>query len=105
MAQGEISVAIVGAGIGGLTAAATLRQIGIKVNVYEQARQFARVGAGIQMMPNSMKVLRGIGAEDALRQVAFAPFSHLNRLGDLLFVLARYEDRELPIERATGERS
>jgi cob(I)alamin adenosyltransferase len=31
--------------------------------------------------------------------------TYLNRLGDLLFVLARYEDRELPIERATGERS
>lgn len=31
--------------------------------------------------------------------------AYLNRLGDLLFVLARYEDRELPIERATGERS
>ena len=31
--------------------------------------------------------------------------NYLNRLGDLLFVLARYEDRELPIERATGERS
>ena len=31
--------------------------------------------------------------------------NYLNRLGDLLFVLARYHDRELPIERATGERS
>jgi cob(I)alamin adenosyltransferase len=31
--------------------------------------------------------------------------NYLNRLGDLLFVLARYQDRELPIERATGERS
>ena len=31
--------------------------------------------------------------------------NYLNRLGDLLFVLARYEDRELPIERATGDRS
>ena len=27
--------------------------------------------------------------------------SYLSRLGDLLFVLARYEDREIPIERAT----
>ena len=27
--------------------------------------------------------------------------SYLNRLGDLLFVLARYEDRDIPIERAT----
>ena len=31
--------------------------------------------------------------------------SYLNRLGDLLFVLARYQDRDLPIERATGQRS
>jgi cob(I)alamin adenosyltransferase len=31
--------------------------------------------------------------------------NYLNRLGDLLFVLARYEDREIPIERATGQRS
>jgi len=31
--------------------------------------------------------------------------TYLNRLGDLLFVLARYQDRELPIERATGDRS
>jgi cob(I)alamin adenosyltransferase len=30
---------------------------------------------------------------------------YMNRLGDLLFVLARYEDRELPLERVTGERS
>ena len=29
--------------------------------------------------------------------------AYLNRLGDLLFVLARYQDRELPIERATGD--
>jgi cob(I)alamin adenosyltransferase len=31
--------------------------------------------------------------------------AYLNRLGDLLFVLARYQDRDLPIERATGDRS
>jgi cob(I)alamin adenosyltransferase len=31
--------------------------------------------------------------------------NYLNRLGDLLFVLARYEDRDIPIERATGTRS
>ena len=31
--------------------------------------------------------------------------TYLNRLGDLLFVIARYEDRALPLERATGQRS
>jgi 2-polyprenyl-6-methoxyphenol hydroxylase-like FAD-dependent oxidoreductase len=76
------SVAIVGAGIGGLAVAATLRQVGFEVDVYEQASRFARVGAGIQMMPNSMKVLRGIGLAERLAKVAFAPRSHLNREWD-----------------------
>jgi 6-hydroxynicotinate 3-monooxygenase len=88
----KLSIAVVGAGMGGLAAAATLRQAGIDVNVYEQAGQFGRIGAGIQMMPNSMKVLRGIGVEDRLRQVAFAPFSHLNRTGDTGEIV-----RELPM--------
>jgi 2-polyprenyl-6-methoxyphenol hydroxylase-like FAD-dependent oxidoreductase len=76
------SIAIIGAGMGGMAAAATLRQAGIDVDVYEQAHQFGRIGAGIQMLPNSMKVLRGIGVEARLRERAFAPYSHLNRVGD-----------------------
>jgi 2-polyprenyl-6-methoxyphenol hydroxylase-like FAD-dependent oxidoreductase len=42
------SVAIVGAGMGGLAAAAALRRVGIEVTVYEQARQFARIGAWLR---------------------------------------------------------
>jgi 2-polyprenyl-6-methoxyphenol hydroxylase-like FAD-dependent oxidoreductase len=79
MNKKTLSVAVVGAGMGGLAVAATLRQVGIDVQVYEQATRFGRIGAGIQMMPNSMKVLRGIGVEERLRQIAFAPYSHLNR--------------------------
>src|SRR4051812_15515342 len=75
----NLSIAVIGAGMGGLAVAATLRRVGFDVQVYEQAARFGRIGAGIQMMPNSMKVLRGIGVEDRLRQVAFAPYSHLNR--------------------------
>ena len=86
------SIAIVGAGMGGLAAAATLLRIGMKVDVYEQAAQFARVGAGIQMMPNSMKVLRNIGVETAVRERSFKPYSHLNREWDTGRVL-----RELPM--------
>ena len=55
---------------------------GIDVDVYEQAPQFARIGAGIQMLPNSMKVLRGSASRAMLRERAFAPYSHLNRVGD-----------------------
>jgi salicylate hydroxylase/6-hydroxynicotinate 3-monooxygenase len=81
MSKEKLSVAVVGAGMGGLAVAATLRRVGIGVQVYEQAARFARIGAGIQMMPNSMKVLRGIGIEQRLRETSFAPYSHLNRDG------------------------
>jgi 2-polyprenyl-6-methoxyphenol hydroxylase-like FAD-dependent oxidoreductase len=82
MAARSLSIAIIGAGMGGLTAAATLRQVGIDVTVYEQAHQFLRIGAGIQMLPNASRVLRGIGIEDTLRAQAFEPYSHLNRVWD-----------------------
>ena len=62
------------------------------MHVYEQAPRFARIGAGIQMMPNSMKVLRGIGVEERLRRTAFQPYSHLNRDWDTGEVM-----RELPM--------
>ncbi|HEV2571419.1 FAD-dependent monooxygenase [Methylocella sp. CPCC 101449] len=82
MARSRPTIAIVGAGMGGLAAAATLRQVGIEVQVYEQAHQFLRVGAGIQMLPNASRVLRGIGIEKGLRKIAFEPYSHLNRVWD-----------------------
>jgi salicylate hydroxylase/6-hydroxynicotinate 3-monooxygenase len=86
------SIAIVGAGIGGLALAATLRKLGMDARIYEQAQRFAHIGAGIQMMPNSMKVLRQIGVEDPVRTASFAPYSHLNRAGDTGEVT-----RELPM--------
>ena len=79
--KSKLSIAVVGAGMGGMAAAATLRQAGFDVQVYEQASRFARIGAGIQMMPNSMRVLRSIGIEERLRETSFAPYSHLNRDG------------------------
>lgn len=72
-------VAIVGAGIGGVALASALLAHGINVKIYEQASAFARVGAGIQMTPNAMKVLRGLGMEEKLRAIAFEPISGLNR--------------------------
>jgi 6-hydroxynicotinate 3-monooxygenase len=92
MASSKPSIAIIGAGMGGLAVAATLRRVGFDAQIYEQAPRFARIGAGIQMMPNSMKVLRGIGVEEKLRQTAFEPYSHLNREGDTGRVM-----RELPM--------
>jgi len=92
----QLSIAIVGAGMGGLTAAAALGRTGARVDVFEQATRFARIGAGIQMLPNSMKVLRGIGVDEKLRAFAFAPRSHLNRVwdtGEVIIDLPMPEDR------------
>jgi 6-hydroxynicotinate 3-monooxygenase len=75
----DTSIAIIGAGIGGLALATALRQAGIDAMVYEQAEAFTRVGAGIQQSPNAMKVHRGLGIEGRLRDVGFAPTSSLNR--------------------------
>ena len=77
-----LSIAIIGAGIGGLAAAALLRRAGHTVNVYEQATQFARVGAGIQMAPNAMKVLRLLGIEQRLLSIAFQADFALSREWD-----------------------
>src|SRR5579864_4173092 len=75
----SLSIAIVGAGMGGLAAAAALRRVGIEVAVFEQATQFARIGAGIQIGCNAMKVLRKLGLEPRLRAQSFYPRSWNNR--------------------------
>ena len=82
MNENALSIAIVGAGIGGLAAAATLRRAGHDVALFEQAQAFARIGAGIQQSPNAVKVLRGLGLETRLRDRAFRPNSSLNRKHD-----------------------
>jgi 6-hydroxynicotinate 3-monooxygenase len=74
-----LSIAIIGAGMGGLATAAALRRVGIAATVYEQAAQFSRLGAGIQIGCNAMKVLRGLGLEARLRAQSFYPRSWNNR--------------------------
>lgn len=82
MQSKSLSIAIIGAGIGGLATAALLARLGIVVRVYEQAPAFARVGAGIQMAPNAVKVLRALGVEDRLRQTAFQSERAVSRVWD-----------------------
>jgi salicylate hydroxylase len=63
-------VAIVGGGIGGLTAACALRRRGIEVAIYEAAPELREIGAGVALGPNAMKVLRSLGLEDGVRGIA-----------------------------------
>jgi len=61
-------IAIIGAGIGGLTAALALRQFGFEPQVFEQAPALLDVGAAILIWPNAMRVLHQLGLADAVRQ-------------------------------------
>ena len=66
-------VAIVGGGVGGLTAAIALERRGIEVEVYEQARALAPIGASLQLGPNAMRLMDELGLGEALRAVGMLP--------------------------------
>src|ERR1041384_4846942 len=68
-----LRILIVGAGIGGLTAALALLRDGHEVAVYEQAPQLAELGAGVQISANGSRVLFALGLEAALRRVWSEP--------------------------------
>ena len=59
-------VLIVGAGIGGLTAAIALRRVGIDAVVLEQAPELREVGAGISLWPNAINAFRRLGIGEAV---------------------------------------
>jgi 6-hydroxynicotinate 3-monooxygenase len=86
----ETRIAVIGAGLGGATVAAWLQREGFPVRVYEQARSFERIGAGIHVSANVMKVLRRFGAEQSLSQIGIRPDVFTSRkwdTGDVLFEL------------------
>jgi salicylate hydroxylase len=75
-------IGIVGGGVGGLCAAIALRQLGHEVVVFEQASRFGRVGADINLTPNAVKALDGLGLGDALRADAARPTFRISRMWD-----------------------
>ena len=54
----DLRIAIVGGGIGGLSAAVALQAAGARVRVYEQAPELGEVGAGVALGPNGLRLLR-----------------------------------------------
>ena len=64
-----MNICIVGAGLGGLSAALALLQKGFRVTVLEQAAALGEIGAGVQLGPNAVGVLYRMGLQAPLEQV------------------------------------
>ncbi|MDF1628353.1 MAG: FAD-dependent monooxygenase [Alcanivoracaceae bacterium] len=67
------SVAIVGAGISGLTCALALQQRGLRPKILEQAALLRQLGAGLQLSPNAMSVMAKLGLQQVLLDTGSAP--------------------------------
>lgn len=75
-------IAVIGAGLGGLTVAGFLHRAGFPVTVYEQADAFSRIGAGIILSANVSKVLRRLDLERGLIAHGIKPDSFVSRAWD-----------------------
>ncbi|HXW88464.1 MAG TPA: FAD-dependent monooxygenase [Streptosporangiaceae bacterium] len=73
-----LRIAVIGGGIGGLTAARALLRRGFEVHVYESSPELREIGAGVALGPNAMKALRSLELEAPVRSVGYqAPFQLL----------------------------
>jgi salicylate hydroxylase len=77
-----VRVIVIGAGIGGLAAACALHQRGLQVEVCERTDELGEVGAGLQLGPNAVKVLRALGIEERLLPLACEPINIVSVAGD-----------------------
>lgn len=66
----DAQISIVGAGIGGLSAALALQHFGYRVRVFEQARELREVGAGVAISPNAMHALNFLGVGEQVAKEA-----------------------------------
>jgi salicylate hydroxylase len=83
MTDKPLSIAIIGGGIGGLSAALSLLHAGFDVHVYEQARGIGEIGAGIQISPNAARILHRFGLSEAMAKTGVKPlYRHQRRWDD-----------------------
>ncbi|KQR69443.1 hypothetical protein ASG25_11825 [Rhizobium sp. Leaf384] len=68
-----MTIAVVGAGLAGLTAALALAAKGIAVDILERAPRLDEVGAGLQLSPNATRILGALGVTGALSPLWFEP--------------------------------
>jgi salicylate hydroxylase len=78
-----LTIAVIGAGIGGAAAALSLLRAGFAVELFEQAPAFGEIGAGIQISPNASRILHRLVPESAIAARAVRPVAaHQRRWQD-----------------------
>lgn len=87
-------IAVIGGGLGGITAALSLLREGFDVHVYEQAGSVREVGAGIQISPNAARVLYHLGFAEAMTKLGVRP---------LTFHQRRWQDGQTLLEAPLGD--
>ena len=68
-----MNIAIIGAGVGGLSCALALSRQGRQVTVFERADEISEIGAGLTLSSNALKVIDHFGLREALEKVADSP--------------------------------
>jgi len=78
---------VVGGGIGGLSLALSLHQIGFEPHVFESARAFQFLGLGINVQPHAVRELTelGLGGRLAGNSIATAELAYFNKHGQLIW--------------------
>ena len=94
-----MKIGINGGGIGGLAAAIALRKAGHEVEVYEQARDYARVGADINLTPNAVRALKSLGVVEALEETAARPTHRISRMWDSGAETSRLEMADAAVQK------
>ncbi|GHH88802.1 FAD-dependent monooxygenase [Streptomyces sulfonofaciens] len=78
--RARVRALVIGAGIGGLAAAATLRRVGIDAEVYERARELRPAGGALSLMSNAVLALRTLGIDLKLAENDAAVLEQLHFL-------------------------
>ena len=81
MRSQDLRIAIVGAGVGGLTLALALRQRGLSADLFEQAHDLAEIGAAVALSANGTRELQRLGLLEAVAAKSTEPTELIFRHG------------------------
>src|SRR5512139_1167503 len=99
MNMAQLRIAIAGGGVGGMALAIALQKQGASVTILEQTRAYGRIGADVNLTPNAVHALDGLGIGEALRRTAARPQFRISRMWD-----TGAETSRLPMSKAAEEK-